>query len=117
MKLDAVTLCNELTTITDWFSLGFNLGLQHYQLEEIRRNYFVDGISTCKRECLVLWLRCTSNASWGDVVQALHQMRENTEAERIKLKYIVASKYISWHQNISPLLCYHLHSNGVKGNQ
>ena len=89
---DTVTLCNELTSISDWFALGLNLGLQHHQLETIRRNFSVEGIDACRRECLALWLRCTTSASWKDVVRALRHMRENAEAERIELKYIVASK-------------------------
>ena len=86
---DLAILCNELTSISDWFTLGLNLGVPHHQLEEVRRNYSVEGLSACRRETLVLWLQRVPNASWRDVVAALRQMRENTEAERIEQKYIV----------------------------
>ena len=91
MKLeesDIATLCNELTSISDWFILGLNLGVPYHLLKEVRSNYSVEGLGACKRKTLVLWLRHTPSASWGDVVGALQQMGENSVAERIQLKYI-----------------------------
>ena len=90
VKPDIATLCNELTGISDWFTLGLNLGVPHHQLEEVRRNYYsVEGLGACRRETLVLWLQRTPNASWGDMVGALQQIGENIVAERIEQKYIV----------------------------
>ena len=89
-KPDIATLCNELTSISSWFTLGLNLGLQHHQLQEIRSNYFqVEGLGACRRESLALWLKRTPSASWRHVVGALRRMGENTEAERIELKFII----------------------------
>ena len=95
VKLDEsniATLCNELSDIFDWFTLGLNLGVPYHKLEEVRRNYSVEGHGALRRETLVLWLRRTSNASWRDVVQALRQMEEENVAGRIERKYFVASK-------------------------
>ena len=86
------TLCNELTGISDWSTLGLNLGVPYCLLKEIRSNYSTEGCGACRRETLVLWLKHTPNASWRDVVQALRQMGENAVAERIEQKYILASK-------------------------
>ena len=86
---DIATLCDELTGISDWFTLGLNLGVPHHQLKEVRSNYSVEGLGACRRETFSLWLQHTPSASWRDVVGALRQMRENIEAERIEQKYIV----------------------------
>ena len=98
MKLegsDIATLCNELTSISDWFILGLNLGVPYPLLKEVRSSYSVEGSGACKRETLVLWLQHTPSASWGDVVGALQQMGENSVAERIQLKYIGGPSYTS----------------------
>ena len=92
---DIAPLCNELSDIFDWFALGLNLGVPYHKLEEVRRNYSVEGHGALRRETLILWLRRTFNASWRDVVGALQRMGENTVAGRIEQKYIVASKYHS----------------------
>ena len=89
---DIATLCNELTGISDWFTLGLNLGVHYRLLKEVRSNYSVDGCGACRRETLVLWLQRAPNASWRDVVGALRQMGENAVAQRIEQKYILASK-------------------------
>ena len=89
---DIATLCNELTSISDWVTLGVNLGVPYHLLKEIRSNYAIEGLGACRLEMLVLWLRRKSNASWQDVAGALRQMGENTVAERIEQKYILASK-------------------------
>ena len=95
VKPDIATLCNELTGISDWFTLGLNLGVPHHKLEEVRSNYSVEGLSACRRETLVLWLQRTPNASWRDVVAALRRMGENIVAERIELLYIVGPVHAS----------------------
>ena len=98
MKLkgsDIATLCNELTSISDWFTLGLNLGVPYHLLKEVRSNYSVEGLGALKQETLVQWLRCTPSASWRDVVGALQQMGENSVAERIQLKYIGGPLYAS----------------------
>ena len=87
VKPDAKTLCNELVSVSDWRKLGLNLGVQDYELDQIERSRSAEGCDGWKRETFSLWLRRKSSASWQDVVQALRQMGENTEAKRIELKY------------------------------
>ena len=71
---DIATLCIELISISDWFTLGLNLGVPHHQLKEVRSNYSVEGLGACRRETLVLWLQRTPSASWRDVVGTLQRM-------------------------------------------
>ena len=92
---DIATLCNELTSISDWITLGLNLGVPHHLLKEIRTNYAIEGLGACRREMLVLWLQCALNASWRDLTGALQQMGVNAVAKRIEQKYILASKFNS----------------------
>ena len=115
---DIATLCNELTGISDWCTLGLNLGVPYHLLEEVRRNYSVEGLSACRRETLVLWLQRVPSASWRDVVAALRQMGENIEAKTIEQKYIVgpmsASKLQCCMQSLCtnlciPMCCAYLH--------
>ena len=92
---DIAILCNELTSISDWVTLGVNLGVPHHLLKEIRSNYAIEGLGACRREMLVLWLQCAPNASWRDLTGALRQMGVNAVAKRIEQKYILASKFHS----------------------
>ena len=80
--------CNELVSITDWHKLGLYLGVQDYKLDQIERSHSAEGCDGWKRETFSVWLRCTSNASWRDVVETLQKMGQNTVAERIEQKYI-----------------------------
>ena len=79
-------LSSQLKAVTNWYQLGINLGIPRYALLQIERDYH--GNERQKQEMLDLWLRGTPNAAWRDVVSALQQMQENTEAERIRQKYI-----------------------------
>ena len=79
-------ILSELKTVTDWFQLGTNLGLEPYELKQIERDY--QGNERRKQEMLDLWLRRIPNTGWKDVVSALQQMEENTVAEKIHQKYI-----------------------------
>ena len=102
---DIPTLCNELSSISNWFTLGLNLGVPHHLLEEVRSIYSVEGLGACRRETLVLWLQRVPSASWRDVVEALRRMGENANAKMIELKYIVGSAHASKLQCCMPSLC------------
>ena len=86
---DTATLCNELASVSDWHKLGLYLGVQDYELDQIERSRSAEGCDGWKRETFSLWLKHTPNASWRDVVGALRRMGENSEAERIELKFII----------------------------
>ena len=111
VKPDTATLCNELGSVSDWHTLGLNLGVKDHELDQIEKSHPTEGCSRWKQETFSLWLRRKSNASWQDVAGALRQMEENTVAERIELKYNDTSKLCSvlyvdtHHQNVHPLWC------------
>ena len=86
--LDTAVLCNELTSVRDWRSLGLNLGVRDYELDQIESSHPTGGCSRWMQETFSLWLRKTPSASWENVVRALRQMREDTLAVRIHWKYI-----------------------------
>ena len=83
---DFKSLCAELKTVTGWHQLGINLGVPADELRRIEHDY--QGNDRRRAEMLDLWLRCTPNATWEDVVRALQQMGENTVAEKIRQNYI-----------------------------
>ena len=85
MKLDVNTLCNELTSVSDWRKLGLYLGVEDYELDQIEKSHPTEGSDGWKQKTFSLWLKHTPGASWGDVVGALRRMGENTMAERIEL--------------------------------
>ena len=90
-----MTLCSELTSVSEWRKLGLYLGVRDYELDKIETTCPTEGYDGWKQETFSLWLRHTPNASWGDVVGALRQMGENTTAERIELKYIFEPPHAS----------------------
>ena len=85
---DTAVLCRELISVSDWRSLGLNLGVRDYELDQIRSSNPNEGCSRWRQETISLWLRQTPSASWENVVKALQEMSENTLAERIRWKYI-----------------------------
>lgn len=87
--LNVGNLLNELIQV-EWYQLGIGLGIPPHKLKNIEEQY--PGIYRRRTETLILWLRQTPNASWGQVVNALQVMGENTLAERIRKKYREASK-------------------------
>ena len=79
-------LSSELKTVTNWYQLGINLGLQVYELKQIERDF--QGNERRKQEMLDLWLRRNRDAGWRDVVSALRQMGENRVAESMRQNYV-----------------------------
>ena len=84
--LNISNLSSELRTVTDWYQLGINLGLQTHELRGIKHDYQEKELQ--KHEMLDLWLRRKPDAAWEDVACALQQMGENRVAETIFQKYI-----------------------------
>ena len=82
-------LSKELTSVTDWYKLGTNLGLKHLKLCVIEsRN---PGLQQCKLDVLDTWLHSHPNPSWSLIVDALYEMGEVSVAERIKQECIHSS--------------------------
>ena len=66
-----------------WYQLGIELGLPTSTLEEINDNN-PGNVLRCKRLMLQEWeRRPTLKPSWSSLVDALHEMIENTIADRI----------------------------------
>ena len=93
-RLDVPKLFSALRDVSDWYQLGIILGILPARLRKIEENY--RGNDRRKTETLDTWLQQTPNASWSDVVSALHQMGENTVAESVQQQYIgaVASEFV-----------------------
>ena len=85
-ELNAERLSSELATVIEWKKLGINLGVSKDDLDEIQHNNEWDYQR--KLEMSKLWLQCTPNATWEDVVIALQKMGKNKVAEGIRDKYI-----------------------------
>ena len=80
-------LSSELETVnTNWYKLGVYLGLDTHKLMQIERDH--QGSERQMLQMLHIWLQCTPNAVWRDVVSALQKMGENRVAESICQKYM-----------------------------
>ena len=77
----------ELSTVSRWYQLGIQLGLQPSQLHQIEKA-FPTEIDRCKIKMVDLWLQSTPGASWRHVITALRELGNRTAAERIELKYV-----------------------------
>ena len=86
--LDTAVLCRELISVSDWRSLGLNLGVRDYELDQIESSNPNEGCGRWRQEAISLWLQRTPSASWKNVVNALQEMRQYTLAERIHREYI-----------------------------
>ena len=82
------TLTNELKSVLDWHTLGINLELEKYKLDEIERNYH--DVKRCRNEMLAHWLE-TTTPMWEAVAEALHQMEEHKVAGKIEEKYVTST--------------------------
>jgi len=100
--LNVRILSDELSTVSDWYQLGIKLGVPDYKLDEIQMSYPTEGCSRWKVKALSLWLRCTPNSSWRNVVRALQQMGENALAERMQQKYIRRRSSPTFSHNSTP---------------
>lgn len=84
--LNLINLTNALQEVTDWHSLGIQLGLKPHEIEEIKQNH--PTLDERKSAVLVLWLNNDLEASWQKVVSALQLMELNTLAIQVSTKYI-----------------------------
>ena len=85
---DTAVLCRELISVSDWRSLGLNLGVRDYELDQIESSHPTEGCGRWRQKTISLWLGRASSASWENVIQALQMMGENRLPERIHQKYI-----------------------------
>ena len=57
--------------IEDWYELGLVLGISEHDLDIIRHDYR-DEYQDCRREMFKRWLQTDSDASYKQLVSALH---------------------------------------------
>ena len=79
-------LFSALKTVSNWYMLGFYLGLPKHDLNDIEKDH--QESDRRKLEMVDRWLQSTSTGSWEDVVKALCQIGEKRVAERIRQEYI-----------------------------
>ena len=87
-------LSSELSTVSRWYQLWINLGLQPSQLRQIEQQFLRDS-DRCKIEVVDLWLQSTPGASWRHVITALREMGDMRTAETIEMKYVQGARGIT----------------------
>ena len=81
---------NELKAVTDWHTLGLNLGILHSTLDEVEHEN--STIKLRKSDMLHRWLNLKPEAAWEDVVSALRMMDKKRVAKDIEEKYCGVGK-------------------------
>ena len=69
-----------------WYDLGLQLGVEDAELEAIEK-YNPGSLRACRREMFKAWLRITPNPSYQQLVEALLEVGEITEADHLCKKY------------------------------
>ena len=77
-------LVKAVASVSDWFTLGFYLGVEITDLKNIHTTYHVNGVNRLKIEMLNKWLKRCPAASWDDVIEALTDMDEVTASDLVK---------------------------------
>ena len=72
--------------MANWYNLGLELYIQDAELETIRRNN-PQNQDDCKRDMFRKWLTNCPEASYKQLIQALVELGEKREADRLCKKY------------------------------
>ena len=83
-------LINAVASVRGWYSLGLNLGLGIFRLNQIEKDYLADS-NRRMVEMLNYWLRYAENPTWKAVSDALSEMGEHIAALEIERKYCSSS--------------------------
>ena len=83
--LTLLNLTNELASVSEWYMLGIQLGVQPHQLEAIKTSSV--SVGQKRAEMLHAWLKNSLAASWQNVVTALKAIGDVCLAETIEKKY------------------------------
>ena len=67
---------------TKWFDLGLKLKLSHNDLTTINKNHPAD-INRCLQECVALWLRSDTAATWDTLANAVSATGDKAAAAHI----------------------------------
>ena len=78
----------ELVTVKvkSWYRLGLELDIADYDLQIIKMNHPQDQ-EGCKRDMFRTWLRICPQASYRKLVQALVEVGDVREADRLRKKH------------------------------
>lgn len=76
---------NELTEVTDWHSLGVQLGVPKGALNIIGSNHPHDA-KRCISEVITSWLENAQERSWEKIAQACEMMDRRVLAEKLRAK-------------------------------
>ena len=75
-----------LVRAVEWYDLGLQLGVENAELKVIQKNNLGD-LRACRREMFEAWLRITPSPSYQQLVEALLEVGETTEADCLCKKY------------------------------
>ena len=88
--LSVSQLLEDLADVPDWYGMGVALGLKSSQLNAIEIEVPPSVGAVVRRKSMVLdiWMKGRADPPiWIDVVTALHQMKEDRTADRMREKY------------------------------
>ena len=79
-------LLEELRSVTDWFTLGTLLGVEHSKLTQIQAEYanFPHVLNRCKIELFSYWLDMCHNPTWDMVANALDGIGAEAVARNVR---------------------------------
>ena len=92
-RLTTDLLVNELKEVTEWQSLGLNLGLGMAAIKEIEQDH--QDMARRRMETLDRWVRKEAKASWVMVIEALEKMSELRLASKLREKYYTQQQITS----------------------
>ena len=83
--LTHLDLATELKSVTDWYTMGFYLGVPYETLEKIKLSR--DPPEQCLVQMLYKWLANDTEASWQAVINALVNTERKILARKIASKF------------------------------
>ena len=94
LELNMKNLTNALVDVSDWETLGIQLGVKKSKVKEIGidRNYRSPHLS--KIDVLDFWLRNDLVASWEKLAIALDAMDEREAARVVRTTYCSSGTYV-----------------------
>ena len=78
-------LVEELSGVTEWYTLGVYLGLTENEIKEIEQDH--DGTARRRMAVLNKWLKKETDPSWLILISALEKMSETSLAKQLRKKY------------------------------
>ena len=77
----------ELSPVSDWYTLGVFLGAPTPELDTIRNEYSKIGVTRCLIELYKCLEKLGQTPSWGVIVRKLKSMSNNALAEKLHTTY------------------------------